>query len=113
MTICELKRAYPGHKDPEVDDLRGKKPLMRLSRVWGFLTGESEIAEEKWSRFLEWPPDVFALCAAVLKRSGAYASLRSDRFGSAQLMSAKGRTPAKDCGGYQIMAAKELKKIAG
>lgn len=47
---------------------------LTMWRVWQFMTGsatEQELAG-KWHSFLTWPPDVFALCAVVLRRSGCY-----------------------------------------
>ena len=55
---------------------------MTMARVWTFLMGwnpkdfAQSRATPEWSEILEWPPDVFALCCAILKRSGAYAYLR-------------------------------------
>jgi hypothetical protein len=46
-------------------------PLTML-RIWEFLTGLGPELEQRWQSFLTWPPDVFALCASVLKRSGCY-----------------------------------------
>jgi len=48
--------------------------LLTLWRVWAFLTGceEATITQAWWGGFLAWPPDVFALCASVVRRSGCY-----------------------------------------
>jgi hypothetical protein len=55
---------------------------MTIAQVWSFLTGwsEAQLKEKEkewpeWIKCLEWPPDVFALSAAVLRRSGAYTSV--------------------------------------
>jgi hypothetical protein len=54
---------------------------LTIWRVWQFMTGwtedelkEDESARKRWRSFLTWPPDTFALCAAVLGRSGSYSS---------------------------------------
>jgi hypothetical protein len=84
VTLVNLLEIYKGPNEPK-GEVEGETPLrtsqlMRISRVWCFLTGweRAEIEQspedyrKKWIEFLDWPPDVFALCAAVLKRSGAY-----------------------------------------
>lgn len=73
MEIDELKKAYSAPP---------KDRSLTLARVWCFLTGWTEgdleqprFKSEQWDTFLKWPPDVFALCASILKRSGAYTAL--------------------------------------
>lgn len=79
MDVHEICKAYSGLSASQLRAGREGQP-MTMARVWRFLTGWSDcemeagdFEEEKWNKLLDWPPDVFALCAAVLKRSGAYA----------------------------------------
>jgi hypothetical protein len=69
LTYCTVESGFS-------EDGWGPAP-MTILRVWQFMTGlspEQIDDEEGWRSFLAWPPDVFALCAVVLKRSGSYAS---------------------------------------
>ncbi|MBI1787406.1 MAG: hypothetical protein HYR60_07630 [Acidobacteria bacterium] len=71
MQISELLEVY-GPSAPQVR-AGWEGESMTMARVWRFLTDWSDgDLEKEWDTFLDWPPDVFALCAAVLKRSGAY-----------------------------------------
>jgi len=78
MNIKDLQKAYISPND----ELIGKSRAMSMAHVWCFLTGwipeelgGADFKTEEWDACLEWPPDVFALSAAVLKRSGAYTSV--------------------------------------
>jgi hypothetical protein len=77
--IQPLAKAYD-RPDAFHEQLGLKGHSMTMARVWGFLTGwEVEVFRkpvDHWKGSLAWPPDVFAMCCAILKRSGAYASLR-------------------------------------
>src|ERR1700694_975733 len=44
-----------------------------IGHLWRYLLSPSSTSEP-WQKVMEWPPDVFALCAAALRRSGAYAA---------------------------------------
>ena len=77
MEIDELIKVYFGPDEPQVRT-GGQGRSMTMARVWCFLTGWTERELDRpgfkgvWDKFLDWPPDVFALCIAILKRSGAY-----------------------------------------
>lgn len=43
-----------------------------INRVWQYLGADTEDIEQLYCHLMKWPPDVFALCAAVLQKSGAY-----------------------------------------
>lgn len=78
MNLQEFKKSHcEGDPDSGMDGF-GRVSLTIL-RVWQFMTGwtqdqlsDDSVMRKRWRSFLSWPPDAFALCAAILGRSATY-----------------------------------------
>src|ERR1700722_6677724 len=82
---------------------------LTIGRLIGFLLNESRfessLPQEAWKIYacdrdepqqdaiFGWPPDVFAICAAILRKSGCYASTSLDEAGKS--------VPVKRCFEYR------------